>query len=95
MLCHVFIWSRIGPVSVFMQRTVKMYISGIETFVSVKKLWQTIDSEIMIISFVFLPDFNPKMPQSGIGSMQEKNTGNMPSAMCPSSMNKALDPTPI
>ena len=44
-----------------MQRTVKMYISGIETFVSVKKLWQTIDSEIMIISFVFLPDFNPKI----------------------------------
>ena len=33
-----------------------------------------------------------KMPQSGVGSMQGKDTGNMPSA---SSMNKSLDPTPI
>ena len=36
-----------------------------------------------------------KMPQSGVGSMQGKNTGNMPSAVCASSMNKSLDPTPI
>ena len=34
-----------------------------------------------------------KMPQSGVGSMQGKNTGNMPSAVCASSMNKSLDPT--
>ena len=26
-----------------------------------------------------------KMPQSGVGSMQGKNTGNMPSAVCASS----------
>ena len=38
---------------------------------------------------------DPKMPQSGVGSMQGKNTGNMPSAMCASSMDKSLDPTPI
>ena len=31
-----------------------------------------------------------KMPQSGVGSLQGKNTGNMPSAMCASSMNKSL-----
>ena len=36
-----------------------------------------------------------KMPQSGVGSMQGKETGNMPSAVCASSMNKSLDPTPI
>ena len=36
-----------------------------------------------------------KMSQSGVGSMQGKNTGNMPSAMCALSMNKSLDPTPI
>ena len=36
-----------------------------------------------------------KMPQSGVGSMQGKDTGNMLSAMCASSMNKSLDPTPI
>ena len=36
-----------------------------------------------------------KMPQSGVGSMQEKNTENMPSAVFASSMNKSLDPTPI
>ena len=30
------------------------------------------------------------MPQSGVGSMQGKNAGNMPSAVCASSMNKAL-----
>ena len=36
-----------------------------------------------------------KMPQSGVGSMQGKNTGNMPSAVCASSINKSLDPTPI
>ena len=36
-----------------------------------------------------------KMPQSGVGSMQGKNTGNMPSAVFASSMNKSLDPTPI
>ena len=30
------------------------------------------------------------MPQSGVGSMQGKNTVNMPSAMCASSMNKSL-----
>ena len=35
-----------------------------------------------------------KMPQSGVGSMQGKDTGNMPSAVCASSMNKSLDPTP-
>ena len=29
------------------------------------------------------------MPQSGVGSMQGKNTGNMPSAMCASSMNES------
>ena len=33
------------------------------------------------------------MPQSGVGSMQGKNTGNMPSAMCTLSMNKSLDLT--
>ena len=38
---------------------------------------------------------NKKMPQSGVGSMQGKNTGNMPSAGCASSINKSLDPTPI
>ena len=36
-----------------------------------------------------------KMPQSRIGSMQGKNTGNKPSAVCASSMSKSLDPTPI
>ena len=36
-----------------------------------------------------------KMPQSGVGSMQGKNNGNMPSAMCASSMDKSLDPSPI
>ena len=36
-----------------------------------------------------------KMPQSGVGSMQGKNTRNMPSAVCASSINKSLDPTPI
>ena len=36
-----------------------------------------------------------KMPQSGVGSMQGKKTGNMPSAVCASSMKKALDPIPI
>ena len=36
-----------------------------------------------------------KMPQSRVGSLQGKNTGNMPSAMCALSMNKSLDPTPI
>ena len=36
-----------------------------------------------------------KMPQSGVGSMQGKDTGNMPSAVCASPMNKSLDPTPI
>ena len=36
-----------------------------------------------------------KMPQSGVGSMQGKNTGNIPSAVCASSMNKSLDPSPI
>ena len=40
-------------------------------------------------------EISKKMPQSGEGSMQGKNTGNMPSAMCASSMNKSLDPTPI
>ena len=36
-----------------------------------------------------------KMPQSGVGSMQGKNTGNMHTAVFASSMNKSLDPTPI
>ena len=38
-----------------------------------------------------------KMPQSGLGSVQGKNTAkrNMSSAMWASSMNKSLDPTPI
>ena len=36
-----------------------------------------------------------KMPQSGLGSMQGENTRNMPSAVCASSINKSLDPTPI
>ena len=36
-----------------------------------------------------------KIPQSGVGSMHGKNAGNMPSAVCASSMNKSLDPTPI
>ena len=36
-----------------------------------------------------------KMPQSGVASMQGKNTGNMPSTVCASSINKFLDPTPI
>ena len=40
--------------------------------------------------FIFI-----KMPQSGVGSMQGKDTGNMPSAVCALSMNKSLDPTPI
>ena len=31
-----------------------------------------------------------KMPQSGIGSMQGEKTGNMPSVVCASSMNKFL-----
>ena len=31
------------------------------------------------------------MPQSVVSSMQGKNTGNMPSAMCASSMNKSLE----
>ena len=35
------------------------------------------------------------MPQTGVGSMQGKSTGNMPSAACVSSMDKSLDPTPI
>ena len=48
----------------------------------------------------FLVDFlneslKEKTPQSGVGSMQGKDTGNMPSAVCASSMNKSLDPTPI
>ena len=30
-----------------------------------------------------------KMPQSGVGSMQGKNSGNMPSAVCALSMNKS------
>ena len=38
---------------------------------------------------------NKKMPQRGLGSMQGKNTGNMPSTVCASLMNKSLDPTPI
>ena len=29
------------------------------------------------------------MPQSGVGSMQGENTGNMSSAVCASSMNKS------
>ena len=41
------------------------------------------------------PHARAKMPQSGVGSMQGKNTGNMPSAVCASSINKSLDPTPI
>ena len=36
-----------------------------------------------------------KMPQSGVGSMQGKNIGNLPSVVCASSINKSLDPTPI
>ena len=32
------------------------------------------------------------MPQSGVGSMQGKDTGNMPSAVCASSLNKSLTP---
>ena len=36
-----------------------------------------------------------KMLQSGVDSMQGKNTGNMPSAVCALSMNKSIDPTPI
>ena len=35
------------------------------------------------------------MPQSGVVSMQGKDTGNMPNPMCAFSMNKSLDPTPI
>ena len=30
------------------------------------------------------------MPQRGVGSMEGKNTGNMPSAMCASSINNPL-----
>ena len=41
------------------------------------------------------PGLKKKMPQSGVGSMQGGNTGNMPSAVCASSINKSLDPTPI
>ena len=47
----------------------------------------------IVITVIFYPVI--KMPQSGVGSMQGKNTGNMPSAMYASSMNKSLDPTPI
>ena len=36
-----------------------------------------------------------KMPQSGVGNMQGKNTRNMPRAVCASSMNKSLVPTPL
>ena len=39
--------------------------------------------------------WSKKMLQSGVSSMQVKDTGNMPSAVCVSSMNKSLDPTPI
>ena len=39
--------------------------------------------------------YKQKMLQSGVGSMQGKNTGNMRSAVFASSMNKSLDPTPI
>ena len=41
-----------------------------------------------IISKLFIG----KMPQSGVGSMQGKNTRNMPSIVCASSMNKSLTP---
>ena len=47
------------------------------------------------ITFVVMVIHILKMPQSGVGSMQEKNTGNMPIAVCASSMNKSLDPTLI
>ena len=39
-----------------------------------------------------LGSYKKKMPQSGVGSMQGKNTGNMPSTVCASSMNKSLAP---
>ena len=51
-------------------------------------------SGFSIATFPFF-GFLLKMPQSGLGSMQGKNTVNMPSAVCASSMKKSLDPTPI
>ena len=52
--------------------------------------WQNVHPLKKKISFS-----RSKMPQSGVGSMQGKNAGNMHSAVCALSMNKSLDPTPI
>ena len=43
---------------------------------------------------IFLNPWIKKCPKA-VGSMQGKNSGNMPSAVCASLMNKSLDPTPI
>ena len=53
------------------------------------KARQTYPKDVWI---VFQAIWSVKMPQSGVGSIQGKNTGNMPSAVCASSMNKSLSP---
>ena len=63
------------------------YLKKILNVGNIMNIWNSI-KWIVILEYI-------KMPQSGVGSMQGKNTGNMPSAVFASSMNKSLDPTPI
>ena len=49
------------------------------------QLEKSAQSQLVIFS-----ETSSKMPQSEVGSMQGKNTENMPSAVCASSMNKSL-----
>ena len=54
--------------------------------------WEQGLSWKLLLLLILLPDTKLKMQQSGVGSMQGKNTGNMPSAVCASSMNMSLAP---